>query len=122
MIKNRKLSKSISDASWGTFIQFLMYKADWNNKQIVKIDRWFPSSKTCSICETIKQDLKLSDREWTCENGHFHDRDINAAKNILKEGLKILKSAGTVDYTGGVINKTSVKKHKTVKPETLIIE
>jgi putative transposase len=117
MIKNHKLSKHIADASWGTFVRLLEYKADWNNKQIVKINRWYPSSKTCCECGWINQDLNLSIREWTCKNGHVLDRDLNAAKNILKEGLKILNSAGTVENTGRAINKTSAKKHKAVKPE-----
>ena len=116
MVKNHKLAKHISDASWGTFVRLLEYKADWNDKQIVKINRWYPSSKTCCECGWINQDLNLSDREWTCKNGHHLDRDENAAKNILKEGLKIILS-GTGNYTGGAINKTSAKKHKAVKPE-----
>ena len=81
-----------------------------------KINRWYPSSKTCCECGWINQDLNLSIREWTCKNGHVLDRDINAAKNILKEGLKII-SSGTGDYTSGAINKTSAKKHKAVKLE-----
>ena len=117
MVKNHKLAKHISDASWGTFVRLLEYKADWNDKQIVKINRWYPSSKTCCECGWINQDLNLSIREWTCKNGHVLDRDLNAAKNILKEGLKIINSAGTVENTGGAINKTSAKKHKAVKPE-----
>lgn len=100
MMSNRKLSKHIADAGWGTFVRFLEYKADWNDKQVVKINRFYPSSKTCSVCGWINQDLNLSDREWTCQNGHHLDRDENAAQNILNEGLKII-SAGTVDYTGG---------------------
>jgi putative transposase len=116
MVKNHKLSKHISDASWGTFVRLLEYKAHWNDKQIVKINRFYPSSKTCSECGWINQNLNLSDREWTCKNGHVLDRDLNAAKNILKEGLKII-SAGTVDYTGGDSNKTLVTKHKSAKPE-----
>ena len=116
MVKNHKLAKHISDASWGTFVRLLEYKADWNDKQIVKINRFYPSSKTCCECGWINQDLNLSIREWTCKNGHVLDRDLNAAKNILKEGLKII-SSGTGDYTGGDSNKTSVKKHKSVKPE-----
>lgn len=116
MVKNHKLAKHISDASWGTFIQLLMYKADWNDKQIIKINRFFPSSKTCNECGYINQNLNLSMREWTCVNGHLLDRDHNAAKNILKEGLNIL-SAGTVEYTGGDSNKTSVRKRKSMKPE-----
>jgi len=116
MVKNHKLSKHISDASWGTFVRLLEYKADWNDKQIVKINRFYPSSKTCCECGWINQDLNLSIREWTCKNGHFLDRDLNAAKNILKEGLKII-SSGTGDYTGGDSNKTLATKHKSVKPE-----
>ncbi len=91
MVKNHKLAKHISDASWGTFVRLLEYKADWNDKQIVKINRWYPSSKTCCECGWVNQDLNLSIREWTCKNGHILDRDLNAAKNILKEGLKIYR-------------------------------
>ena len=116
MVKNHKLAKHISDASWGMFVRLLEYKVDWNDKQIIKINRFYPSSKTCCECGWINQDLNLSIREWTCKNGHILDRDLNAAKNILKEGLKIM-SSGTGDYTGGDSNKTSVKKHKSVKPE-----
>ena len=89
MIKNRKLSKHIADASWGTFVRFVEYKANWNDKTVIKINRWYPSSKTCNVCGYINQDLNLSDREWTCKNGHKLDRDLNASQNILKEGLKI---------------------------------
>ena len=100
MVKNHKLAKYISDASWGTFVRLLEYKADWNDKQIVKINRFYPSSKTCCECGWINQGLNLSTREWTCKNGHVLDRDLNAAKNILKEGLKII-SGGTLENTDG---------------------
>jgi putative transposase len=100
MMANHKLAKHIADASWGVFIRFLEYKADWNDKQVVKINRFYPSSKICSVCGWINQDLNLSMREWTCQNGHKSDRDINAAKNIFKEGLKII-SDGIADYTDG---------------------
>lgn len=116
MVKNPRLAKHIADASWGTFVRFLQYKADWNDKQIVRIDRFYPSSKTCHECGWINQNLKLSDREWTCKNGHTVDRDVNAAKNILAEGLRNI-SAGTVDHTGGDPNKTSSGKHRSMKPE-----
>jgi putative transposase len=116
MIKNHKLAKHISDASWGTFVRLLEYKADWNDKQIVKVNRFYPSSKTCCECGWINQDLNLSIREWTCKNGHVLDRDLNAAKNILKEGLKII-SSGTGDYTGGDLNQTSFEKHRSAKSE-----
>jgi putative transposase len=101
MIKNHKLSKHIADASWGKFVELLTYKAKWNNKNIINIDRFFPSSKTCNKCGYINQDLNLSVREWTCNACHsHHDRDINASINILKEGIKII-SSGTDDYRRG---------------------
>jgi putative transposase len=111
MIKNHKLSKHIADASWGKFIEFLTYKAEWNDKKIVKIDRWFPSSKTCNCCGYVNHNLKLNDRKWTCSScGEKHDRDFNASKTILKQGLKIIVesdisteiiSSGTDDYKRG---------------------
>ena len=117
MVKNRKLSKSISDASWGTFVRLLEYKADWNDKTVVKIPRWYPSSKTCHVCEWIKQDLDLSMRNWTCGNGHHLDRDINAAINIQREGQKI-HSAGTVENTGGETVRPQPRLGQvSVKPE-----
>ena len=117
MIKNHKLSKHISDVSWGTFVTLLQYKCDWYGKEIIKVNRFYPSSKTCNDCGWINQNLKLSDREWTCKScGIVHDRDINASRNILKEGLKNI-SVGTIEYTDGVLNKTSVKKRKTMKSE-----
>ena len=101
MIKNHKLSKHIADASWGNFVTLLQYKCDWYGKQLIKVNRFFPSSKCCSECGWINQELNLSDRGWTCNScGVVHDRDWNASKNILKEGLKNI-SAGTVDYKGG---------------------
>jgi putative transposase len=116
MMANHKLAKHIGDASWGAFVRLLEYKAEWNDKQVVKINRWYPSSKTCCECGWIHQDLNLSERQWACPNGHVLDRDINASKNILKEGLKII-SPGTGDHTCGDLNKTSVKKRRSVKQE-----
>jgi putative transposase len=101
MIKNHKLSKHIADTSWSKLISMLEYKALWNDKQIIKIDRFFPSSKQCSCCGWINQNLDLSIREWTCPNCKTKlDRDLNASKNILKEGIKTL-SSGTDDYRRG---------------------
>lgn len=101
MQHNHHLAKSIADASWGTFLNMLQYKADWNGKEIIKIGRFFPSSKTCNHCGHVNENLKLSDRTWICtECGESIDRDLNAAMNILDEGLKN-KSAGTVDHTDG---------------------
>lgn len=88
MIKNRKLSYSISDSGWTSFVSMLEYKAKWYGKSVIKIDRWFPSSKTCSECDYIVDKLPLSVRKWTCPKcGENHDRDVNASKNILRQGL-----------------------------------
>jgi putative transposase len=88
MMKNHKLARSIGDVSWSTFVDYCKYKADWNGKHIVQIGRFDASSKTCSICGWIKNDLTLDIREWKCNNCHTkHDRDINAAINIKNFGL-----------------------------------
>jgi putative transposase len=109
MIKNHKLSKHIADASWSKFIELLTYKAEWNDKEIIKIDRFFPSSKTCSCCGYINQNLKLDMREWTCPSCKAKlDRDLNASKNILNEGYKIISSGTDDNRSGGKIRPTSV--------------
>lgn len=90
MQKNRCLAKSISDASWSEFVRQLEYKAYWYGRTLVGIDRWYPSSKRCSDCGYTVAKLPLSVREWTCpECGSIHDRDINAARNVLAAGLAV---------------------------------
>jgi putative transposase len=88
MIKNHKLAQAILDASWSEFIIMLTYKAEWQGKNIIHIGRFEASSKTCSSCGAVNQNLTLKDREWTCDRCHAkHDRDVNAATNIKKFGL-----------------------------------
>ena len=96
MIKNHKLAQAISDVSWGKLVYMLTYKCQWNSKELVVIDRFYPSSKTCSSCSHLMDSMPLNIREWTCPScGTVHDRDINAAKNILIQGLNILSGCGT---------------------------
>lgn len=91
MLRNHKLAKSISDVSWSAFVSKLEYKANWYGKTIVKINRWFPSSQVCSNCGHQDGKKSLEIRDWTCSVCHrHHDRDINASKNILAEGLRTL--------------------------------
>ena len=100
MLKNHKLAKSISDASFGSFTNMISYKANEQYRQYVKINTFYPSSKLCHCCGYKNTTLKLSDREWTCPNCETYlDRDNNAAINILNEGLKIL-SRNTVGSAG----------------------
>lgn len=90
MQRNRCLSKSIADAGWSEFLRQLEYKARWYGRELIGIDRWYPSSKRCSECGHVVKAMPLSVREWACpECGTIHDRDINAARNILAAGLAV---------------------------------
>lgn len=89
MVRNHSLARSISDASWSELRTMLEYKADWYGREVIAIDRWYPSSKTCSACGAIVEKLPLNVREWTCRCGAHHDRDVNAAKTILAAGLAV---------------------------------
>jgi len=128
MMKNHKLSKLINDVSWGKFIETLTYKAEWNDKYIIHIDRFFPSSKTCNKCGWVNNSLTLKDRTWTCKKcDEVLDRDINASINILNEGYRKNISDGTSDYDrGGKIRPTfigttiePIKKKELYVPETI---
>jgi len=89
MMSNHKLAKSVANCGWGEFVRQLTYKAEWYGRTLIKIDRFFPSSKTCYDCGYINQELKLKDREWKCVCGKNIDRDYNASLNILKQGLNM---------------------------------
>ena len=96
MERNRKLAKSVTDASFSRFVEMLEYKAEWCGRKVIKIDRFYPSTQLCSGCgyrnESVKGLRGLKVREWICpECGEVHDRDLNAARNILKEGLKSIE-------------------------------
>lgn len=110
MLKNRKLSRAISDAGWSGFVTKLEYKLERVGGRLVKIDTFFPSSKLCSACFHKMEAMPLSVRTWECpECGSFHDRDINAACNIRNQAILKLKAAGcTVSARGGLRQTTSV--------------
>ncbi len=113
MMKNHKLAQAIADASWSELVRQLEYKCQWYGRTLVKIDRWFPSSKRCGNCGHVVDKLPLDVREWDCpECGTHHDRDINAANNILAAGLAVKVCGANVRPDGhkskGQLRKTRV--------------
>ena len=120
MMKNHKLAAAIADASWSELIRQLDYKCQWYGRTLVKIDRWFPSSKRCGHCGHVIDKLPLTSREWTCpECETHHDRDINAAQNILAAGLAVIVCGANVrpdrHESKGQLRKTSNGKKQKPK-------
>jgi len=114
MLKNHCLAKSISDVGWGEFVRQVEYKASWYGRTIIKIDRWCPSSKRCSACQHVLEELTLDVREWACPNcGTCHDRDLNAAQNILTAGLAASNDCG------GTVRRERVKAPRAGKREAV---
>ena len=113
MVKNHKLALAISDASWGELIRQLAYKCQWYGRELIKIDRWFPSSKRCGNCGHIVDKLPLNIRDWECPKcGVNHDRDINAANNILAAGLAVSVCGATVRPKESKSPKAGATKQK----------
>ncbi|MCC3434028.1 MAG: transposase [Oscillatoriales cyanobacterium] len=113
LVKNRKLSLSISDAAWGEIVRQLEYKCDWYGRTFVEIDRWFPSSKQCGHCGHVVEKLPLNIREWDCPKcSTHHDRDVNAAKNILAAGLAVNVCGATVRPSESKSRKAGAMKQK----------
>ena len=114
MVRFSYLAKSISDAGWGAFTNFLAYKLERNGGKLVEIDRWFPSSKLCSNCFYQVSERQEYVLEWTCPHcGTHHDRDGNAAINIRAEGIRIIKAEGSaVSAVGGEISPSLGRKSK----------
>jgi putative transposase len=125
MVRNHCLAKAISDVGWGTFVNFLDYKLKEKGGLLVEIERWFPSSKTCSNCLYQMSEMPLDIREWTCPNcGTHHDRDENASKNIRGEGIRKIQTDGTaVSASGGTVRpkvgRKSVLRHEPLNDEAL---
>ncbi|ACK65408.1 transposase, IS605 OrfB family [Rippkaea orientalis PCC 8801] len=113
MVKNPKLARSISDAAWGEFNGQLEYKCQWYGKELIKIDRYFPSSKRCGNCGHIIDKLPLNIRQWECPNcGANHDRDINASQNILAAGLAVSVCGASVRPEESKSRKATALKQK----------
>ncbi len=107
MVKNHNLAKAISDVGWGMFCTMLKYKAEFEGKTYIEIDRFFPSSKTCHVCLNRVDNLTLDVRAWTCKHcGTHHDRDVNAAINIRNEALRILALGTSASACGGDVSRT----------------
>ncbi|MEQ8464574.1 RNA-guided endonuclease TnpB family protein, partial [Coleofasciculus sp. E1-EBD-02] len=117
MMKNHKLAQAIADASWSELVRQLEYKCQWYGRTLVKIDRWFPSSKRCGHCGHVVDKLPLNVREWNCpECGTHHDRDINAANNILAAGLAVIVCGANIRPDGhkskGQLRKTPLASQR----------
>lgn len=116
MMKLPTLSRAISDTGWSMLSGFLEYKAARDGKAFVKIARWFPSSKACSCCGAVKDKMPLDVRSWGCPDcGAHHDRDVNAAKNIRDEGLRILAGGSPATASGGDVSRGSGRNSATAR-------
>ena len=112
MVRNRKLARAISQQGWSQFVTFLKYKGTLYGREVIQVDRFYPSSKTCSSCGTIQQELPLNIREWTCDTcGSHHDRDINAAKNLMALGTSVTVFGGDIRPACG---QTPLKKETAI--------
>jgi len=106
MVRNHKLAKAISDCGWGTLVNFLDYKLERENKRLIEIDRWFPSSHICPDCLTQQPKMDLSVREWTCINkrcNKTHGQDKAASRNIRAEGIRMLQVKATPSEAGNSV-------------------
>ena len=125
LVRNHKSAKSIADLGWGQFCTMLKYKAEWSGKIYIEVDRFFPSSKTCNHCLHRTSEMPLDLRSWQCPKcGTLHDRDINAAKNIRDEGLRILEVGHTSVASGERVRPskgTAFVRHYSVKEESPLL-
>ncbi|MFJ8028500.1 RNA-guided endonuclease InsQ/TnpB family protein [Streptomyces sp. NPDC096311] len=117
MVKNRSLARAISDAAWADFRSLLEYKAVWYGREVIAVDRFFPSSKLCSACGTLQEKMPLHVRTWTCDCGTTHDRDVNAAKNLLAVGLTVTACGAGVRPQRSTPGGQSATKQETPRRE-----
>ncbi|MCZ0997755.1 RNA-guided endonuclease TnpB family protein [Streptomyces mirabilis] len=117
MVKNHRLARAISDAAWSEFRSMLEYKAQWYGREVIAVDRWFPSSKLCSACGTLQDTMPLNVRTWTCDCGITHDRDVNAAHNLLAAGLAVTVCGAGVRPQRSTPGRRSATKQKPSRRE-----
>ncbi|MER5640642.1 RNA-guided endonuclease TnpB family protein [Kitasatospora sp. NPDC002227] len=117
MLKNRALARAVGDASWSELRSMLEYRVGWYGRDLVVIDRWFPSSKLCSTCGAVAEKMPLNVREWTCCCGATHDRDVNAARNILAAGLAVAACGDGVRPQRSTPGRRSSVKQEVVPPQ-----
>ncbi|MFE2491434.1 RNA-guided endonuclease InsQ/TnpB family protein [Streptomyces mirabilis] len=117
MVKNHRLARAISDAAWSEFRSMLEYKAVWYGREVIAVDRWFPSSKLCSACGTLREAMPLNVRTWTCDCGITHDRDVNAAHNLLAAGLAVTVCGAGVRPQRSTPDRQSATKQKPSRRE-----
>ncbi|MFG2259677.1 RNA-guided endonuclease InsQ/TnpB family protein [Streptomyces mirabilis] len=117
MVKNRKLARAISDAAWSEFRSMLEYKAQWYGREVIAVDRWFPSSRLCSACNTLRDTMPLNIRTWTCDCGVTHDRDVNAANSLLAAGLAVAVCGAGVRPQRSTPDRQSATKQKPSRRE-----
>jgi putative transposase len=119
MVRNRSLAKAISDCGWGTFRRMIEYKAERAGRRVIVVDRWYPSSKTCSACGHLLASLSLSTRHWSCPScGTRHDRDVNAARNILNAAGRAVARGSPGDACGADVRHSgSPRVQSAVKQE-----
>ncbi|MET9408969.1 RNA-guided endonuclease TnpB family protein [Streptomyces sp. NPDC002935] len=117
MVRNRSLARAVSDAAWADLRSMLEYKAQWYGREVIAVDRWFPSSKLCSACGTLRERMPLHVRTWTCDCGTTHDRDVNAAKNLLAAGLAVTACGAGVRPQRSTPGGQSATKQETPRRE-----
>ncbi|MFD9657820.1 RNA-guided endonuclease InsQ/TnpB family protein [Streptomyces mirabilis] len=117
MVKNHRLARAISDAAWSEFRRMLEYKAAWYGREVIAVDRWFPSSRLCSACGTLQDRMPLNVRTWTCDCGATHDRDVNAANNLLAAGLAVTVCGAGVRPQRSTPDRQSATKQKPSRRE-----
>jgi putative transposase len=117
LLRNGSLARAISDAAWSEFRSLLEYKAMWYGRDVIAVDRWFPSSKLCSICGALRDKMPLHVRSWTCGCGTTHDRDVNAARNILAAGLAVSACGAGVRPQRSSPGGQSAMKQETLRRE-----